>query len=181
MTRVLLSLASLSIILMAAALIIGLTIGDLYGKPSQEILHWATIHRLTGVAAALAVVFVESVIVTYFVGTSRWCKEVVETYQLDRDLVRSSNRFKRRTFPWAVAGMLAVVGIVALGGASDPATGRDGTQAWSQWHLLGALSGIVFIAWTYFVAWNNISANHGIVQTIVARVAQIRRQHGLDM
>ena len=43
----------------------------------------ATIHRLTGMAAALGVVFVESVVVTYFIGTSRWCKEVSETYQLD--------------------------------------------------------------------------------------------------
>ena len=30
-----------------------------------------------------SVVLVESVVVTYFIGTSRWCKEVVETYRLD--------------------------------------------------------------------------------------------------
>ena len=38
---------------------------------------------LTGTSAALAVVFVHSIAVTYFIGTSRWCKEVTETYQLD--------------------------------------------------------------------------------------------------
>ena len=59
--------------------------GDLYARPepTRETLQWATMHRLTGLAAALAVVFVESVVVTYFIGTSRWCKEVVETYQFE--------------------------------------------------------------------------------------------------
>src|SRR5262245_41838075 len=121
MNRIFLTLASLSLILLIVAMIMGLTMGDLYARPvpSQETLHWATIHRLTGVAAALAVVFVESVVVTYFIGTSRWCKEVVETYQLDATAVAASNRLKRRTFPWALIGMLAVVGIIALGGAAD--------------------------------------------------------------
>ena len=180
MTRILLSLASLSIVLLSAALILGLLIGDLYDAPSETTLHWATIHRLTGVAAALAVVFVESVIVTYFIGTTRWCKEVVETYQLDLSLIRESNRLKRKTFPWALVGMLAVVGIIALGGAADPATGRENTRAWANWHLAGALAGIGLITWTYYVAWNNIFANHAIIQEIVARVARIRRQRGLE-
>jgi uncharacterized membrane protein len=86
----------------------------LYDRPSQTTRHWATIHRLTGVAAALGVVFVHSLIVTYFIGTTRWCREVVETYRLDTGLVRASNQLKRRTFPWALAGMLAVVGIIAF-------------------------------------------------------------------
>ena len=83
MTRILFTLAALSLILLAAALLVGLSIGDLYHDPSADTLHWATVHRLTGIAAALAVVLVESVIVTYFIGTSRWCKEVIETYSLD--------------------------------------------------------------------------------------------------
>src|SRR3954469_24792000 len=102
MTRIFLTLASLSIILLVAAMVMGLSMGDLYERPvpSRETLHWATLHRLTGVAAALMVVFVESVVVTYFICTSRWCKEVVETYQLDPTIIQSSNKLKRRTFPW---------------------------------------------------------------------------------
>jgi hypothetical protein len=143
-------------------------------------MRWATVHRLTGIAAALGVVFVESVVATYFIGTSRWCKEVVETYQLDRAVIQSSAQLKRKTFPWALGGMLAVVAIIALGGASDPATGRPGTEAWAQWHLLAALAGICFIAWTYLVAWNNIQANHAIIEQLVAEVARIRRDRGMD-
>ena len=181
MARILVTLASLSLILLLTALALGLFIGDLYApQPAEETLNWATIHRLTGVAAALAVVFVESVVVTYFIGTSRWCKEVVETYRLDRAAIEASNRLKRRTFPCALIGMLAVVGVVALGGAADPATGRPDTQAWAQWHLVGASLGIVVIAWTYVVAWNNVLANHAIIQQIVAAVGRIRREARLE-
>ncbi|MEX0611406.1 MAG: hypothetical protein WD229_04735, partial [Pirellulales bacterium] len=92
MTRILFTLASLSLILLFTALLLGLVIGDLYAPhPSDETLNWATVHRLTGIAAALGVVFVESVIVTYFIGTSRWCREVVETYGLDRTAVEASS------------------------------------------------------------------------------------------
>lgn len=180
MNRILLSLASLSLVLMGTTLVLGLTMGDLYNQPGLQTLHWATVHRLTGVAAALAVVFVESVIVTYFIGTSRWCREVVETYQLDPNLVREANRLKRRTFPWAMAGMLAVVGIVALGGASDPATGRANTEQWVNLHLTAALAGIMFVATTYVAAWNNITANQTIISQIEAEVRRIREERGLD-
>jgi hypothetical protein len=182
MIRIFFTLATLSIILLVAALMIGLTIGDLYVKPlpDRETLQWATVHRLTGVAAALAVVFVESIVVTYFIGTSRWCKEVVETYRFDMAPVAASNRLKRKTFPWALAGMLAVVGVISLGAAADPATMRPNTQWWSYWHLVGAMLGIVFVAWTYLVEWNYIVANHSIIEQLVAEVGRVRRERGLD-
>jgi hypothetical protein len=182
MTRILLTLATLSLVLLVAALVVGLSIGDLYAKPhpDAQTLRWATVHRLTGIAAALGVVFVESVVATYFIGTSRWCKEVVETYQLNPAPVRSSTRLKRKTFPWALAGMLSVVGIIALGGAADPATGRPDTQAWAQWHLVGAFAGLCFIGWTYIVAWNHIVANHAIIEQLMAEVARIRGERGVE-
>ncbi len=85
---------------MAAALVLGLYVGDLHQQPSPDTLRWASVHRLLGVAAALVVVLVNSIVVTYFIGTSRWCKEVVETYGLDAQFIRRSVALKRRTFPW---------------------------------------------------------------------------------
>ena len=182
MTRILFTLASLSIILLVTALVLGLSMGDLNPDATQDTLHWAMVHRLTGVAAALVVVFVESVVVTYFIGTSRWCKEVVETYRLDRAIVVASNRLKRRTFPWALAGMLTVIAVAALGAAADPGSAmHHDAQAWAEWHLVGALVGILLIVWTYVVAWNNILANHAIIQQLVDEVGRIRRQRGLDV
>ena len=182
MARILFTLASLSLTLLATAFVLGLTIGDLYELPhaSQETMRWSSVHMLTGLFAALAVVLVESIVVTYFIGTSRWCKEVVETYGLDPALVVASSRLKRRTFPWALAGMLGVVVIISLGGAADPASGGLNSRAWVDWHFAGALLGIVLIAWTYVAAWNIIVANHAIIERIVNAVAQIRRERGLD-
>jgi hypothetical protein len=181
MTRILISLAFVSLILLVAAMVLGLTMGDLYAEPlDNDTMRASTVHRLTGVAAALMVVFVESVIVTYFIGTSRWCREVVETYKLDCRAIQISNRLKRKTFPWALIGMLAVVGVIALGAAADPATGRPDTQSWTDWHLFAAFLGILLIAWTYFVAWTNIVANHAIIEQLVADVGRIRRERGLE-
>jgi MFS family permease len=180
MNRILSILATISIVLLLANVVIGFSMGDLHIRPRADSTQtWWRWHFLLGLAAALVVVLVESIIVTYFIGTSRWCKEVVETYRLDFAAVRASNGLKRRTFPWALAGMLTVVAMIALGAAADPATGLD-TGAWADWHLIGALLGIPLIAWTYVVAWNNVSANHAIIEQLVAEVARIRRDRGLD-
>jgi hypothetical protein len=182
MSRIFFTLAFLSLALLVAALVMGLTMGDLYAKPepSDATYLWASRHRLTGGAAALGVVLVECLAITYFIGTGRWCREVVETYRFDPAPLAASNRLKRSTFPWAVMGMLAVVGVIALGAAADPATLRLNTKPWAYWHLIGACLGIVFIAWTYLVGWNNIIAHHAILEQLVDEVGRVRRERGLD-
>jgi hypothetical protein len=182
MSRIFFTLSLLSLALLIAAMFLGLTMGDLYAKPepSEATYVSASRHRLTGGAAALGVVLVECLAVTYFIGTGRWCREVVESYRFDPAPLAASNRLKRRTFPWAVLGMLAVVGVISLGAAADPATLRSNTQPWANWHLVGACVGIVFIGWTYLVGWNNIIAHHAILEGLVAEVGRVRRERGLD-
>lgn len=174
-------LASLSLMLMAVALALGFTIGDLYADPpAAETFIWRGRHMLTGVAAALAIVLVESIAVTYFVGTSRWVKEVTETYRLPADDLAESTWLKRRTFPWCVLGMLTVVAVGALGAASDPGTGRTNTAAMAGVHQLAALVGLLLVAWTYYRAWLNIAANQRVIERIVRHVQRIRSERGLD-
>ncbi len=180
MTRIFPTLASLSLGLFLASIVIGLMIGDLYNNPTEATFRLRGVHMLTGTAAALAVVFVHSIVVTYFIGTSRWCKEVTETYRLDPGPLRRSTLLKRRTFPWCVMGMLTVVAVGALGAASDPGTGRPNTADMASFHLMAALGGLAFIAWTYFLVWQNIAENQLVIQEIVGMVAGIRRERGLD-
>ena len=171
----------MSLGLFLAAAVLGLTIGDLYEiPPSEATIRWRGIHMLTGTSAALAVVFVHSIAVTYFVGTSRWCKEVTETYQLDPQPLRQSALLKRKTFPWSVLGILTVVVVAALGPASDPGSGVKETAYWATFHLGGAFLGLAVIAWTYYRAWLNIVGNQGVIEQIVDAVAVIRRERGLD-
>jgi len=180
MARIFLTLASLSMGLFIATVFLGLSIGDLYDNPSEATLRWRGVHMLTGVAAAIAVVFVHSIVITYFVGTSRWCKEVTETYRLDPVQAVRCTQLKHRTFPWCVLGMLTVVAVGALGAASDPGTGRPDTASMAGVHLGAALAGFALVAWTYFRAWLNIVANQTVTQQIVDTVQDVRRQRGLD-
>jgi hypothetical protein len=116
--------ALFALVLLAATACLGLWLGDLHGVTDPAILRWGTVHRLTGVLTALVVVLVNSLTVTYFIGTGRWCREVVEVYGLDQAFVTRSAKLTRSAFPFAMAGMLAIVAIVALGGAADPAAGQ---------------------------------------------------------
>jgi hypothetical protein len=180
-TRIFLTLAWFALVLMAATLLVGHTVGDLHQDRSEETLRWATVHRLSGIASALAVVLVNSIVVTYFIGTSRWCKEVSETYHLDPELPRRSTHLKRSTFPWAVMGMLTVVGVIALGGAADPASGRAGTEAWVTPHMLGAYLGLALVGWSFLVEWQKIAANHVVILDVMAEVRRIRQERELEV
>ncbi len=124
---------------------------------------------------------VHSIVVTYFIGTSRWCKEVSEAYGLGPELLQRANRLKRKTFPWAVVGMLTAVGIVALGAAADPGTGLPHTADWVIPHLIGALAGLAFIGWIFFIEWSNIYANHQMISDVLAEVQKIRADRGLEV
>lgn len=167
---------------LVTATVVGLSLGDLRNDLSEATQRWATVHRLSGLAAALAVVFVHSVVITYFIGTGRWCKEVVEVYSLDRQWIRRSTALKRSTFPWALGAMLVVVAIIALGAAADPgALGRQESAKWTMPHLLSALAGLAFIACSMIVEWHYLRANHAIINGVLDEVRRVREARGLDV
>lgn len=156
--------------------------GKLYSTPRQRL----TLHFYLGVAACILVILVNSVTVTYFVGTSRWCKEVGETYDLSPELQMRSTVIKRRTFPWAVFGMLTMVGLAMLGGLSDPSIPLNQSQpaqsaAMVQWHYLAAMAALAFIALTFTVQALRMSENYQAIQDILAEVHRIRVAKGLPV
>jgi hypothetical protein len=141
---------------------------------------WYSLHSLCGIAASLVTVLVNSIAVTYFVGTSRWCREVVETYHLNPELIRRSQQLKRQTFPWALGGMLTVLFIVSFGAASDPGANFEGGGNWVTPHLVTAILGTGFIVWSFLVQVGKIGANYEIIETILSEVRRIRADRGLD-
>lgn len=181
MVRIFASLALFAVLLMATALVLGLFVGNIHGTQDLQRLGWARVHRLLGVAAAIVIILVNSIVVTYFIGTSRWCKEVSAAYELSDEFVRRSAALKRRTFPWALASMLAVIAVGALGAAGDPATLRQGTENWVIVHLLGALAGFAFISLAFFIQGQRIAANHEVIEAVMAQVRRIRHEHGLEV
>jgi hypothetical protein len=141
-----------------------------------------TLHMLLGSAAALVTVLVNSITITYFIGTSRWCKEVCETYRLSPELVQRSTRLKRSTFPWALAGILSVIVIVGLGAAADP-SGANWSHAAALVlpHYLAAMIGIVVVGAAFWMQINRIAENYRVIEEIVAQVQRIRAAKNLPI
>jgi hypothetical protein len=187
MIRIFTTLALVSIAALVATLLLGFSIGDLndpdlrHSDQLPRLVNLAMVHKMSGLASALIVVLVNSIVVTYFVGTGRWCKEVVEAYSLDLDLVRRSVTIKRRTFPWAVMAMLAIVGVSALGAAADPGRMQPGTEHWAIPHLIGALAGIGFIAWAFVIEAQRIREQQDVISLVLREVKRIRDERGLDV
>jgi hypothetical protein len=173
--------ATFAVALMVATAGLGLWIGDLHGQTDQAILRWGTVHRLSGVLAALVVVLVNSMSVTYFIGTGRWCREVVETYSLPASFIARSKQIKRASFPFALIGMLSVVAIVALGGAADPAAGRPGSADWVTPHLLGGIGLAGLIAVCFQAQRLRIREQQGLIADLLAAVYEVRRSRGLEV
>jgi hypothetical protein len=193
MTRIFTSLALFAVICLLGTFLLGWSLrsGNLHDVKDVSTQKRGTIHRLAGIATGVCVILVDSIVVTYFIGTSRWCKEVVETYHLDPQKIVRSNRLKRRTFPIAVISMLIAVSIVALGGAADPGAIMPKPEtalhaawlagvSWRDIHLAAAMVGIMAIMYGFYLAWNNIQANHELIDEVLVDVKQIRAERGLD-
>jgi hypothetical protein len=173
-SRIFTTLAILAVAFLAFTLILGLSIGDLYGDAADESTAGAhrlkSLHFLCGVACSIVVLLVNSVSVTYFVGTSRWAKEVTAAYELEDTYVRRCTHLKRRCFPLSVISMLVMVVMVALGAAADPATGRAGTAWWATPHMLGSLLGMTWIALSFVMQYNLIRTNFGVIADVMQQV-----------
>jgi len=141
-----------------------------------------TLHMLLGAASALVALLVNSITVTYFIGTSRWCKEVCETYGLSQELAERSTRLKRSTFPWALAGILSVILIVGLGAAADP-SGANWTRSdyFVMPHYVAAMIGILIVGVAFFVQISRIAENYAVIEEILREVERIRAAKGLPI
>jgi hypothetical protein len=181
MTLVFSRAAWFAVALMVATAGLGLWIGDLHDATDPTTLRWGTVHRLSGVLAALMVVLVNSMAVTYFIGTGRWCREVAETYRLGPEYVDRSRQLKRRAFPMALLGMLSVVGIVALGGAADPAAGRPGSRDWVTPHLVGSIALVAVIASCFTAQVPSLRRHQELVGEVMDAVRRERLARGLEV
>jgi hypothetical protein len=135
---------------------------------------------MLGSAAALMAILVNSITVTYFIGTSRWCKEVCETYGITGELAERSTRLKRGTFPWALAGIVTVIGIVALGAAADPSGANwERSAAFVSPHYLAAMAGLAIVSLSFWVQITRIAENYAVIEQILAEVHRIRAERQL--
>ena len=134
------------------------------------------LHFWIGIGSVLITMLVNSVCITYFIGTNRWCREVVETYELDPTLLESSNVLKRKTFPWSFIGILSAIAIAAFGAAADPAGYlRNEASDWVWPHYICSLMGTGIIIGCFAVQIRNLQANYEIIHRILAKVQNLRQ------
>ncbi len=130
-------------------------------------------HLFLGVFAALLTLLVNSVAITYFIGTSRWCKEVVDAYHFDPQLEEEGQRIKRQSFVWSLTGIFTIIAIVALGASADPVGWNHSRSAsFVTPHYLAALVGICVIAFSYWQQWTKMSANFALVDRVMELVRE---------
>ena len=141
-----------------------------------------TLHMLLGSAAALVTVLVNSITITYFIGTSRWCKEVCETYGIDPQLADRSTQLKRSAFPWALAGIATVIVLVGLGAAADPSGANwSRSEQFVLPHDLAAMIGLVSIIVAFWMQASRVAENHRVIDAILAEVQRIRADKNLPI
>jgi hypothetical protein len=177
--RIFFSLAIVALVVVAAALILGFYVSGTGAAQNAELRSTFRVHFLVGILAAIVVILVNSISMTYFIGTSRWCKEVADTYELDGKFVQRSVVLKRSAFPWALASTLIAIGIIVLGGAADTQPGS--AMDWGLLHRIGALAGTAFIAFSFFIQAQRIAQHYTVIEEIVAEVRRIRVERGLEV
>ncbi|MDA7979731.1 MAG: hypothetical protein MPJ50_13270 [Pirellulales bacterium] len=180
MDRILKFLILLSLALVLTTGTIGYVMGDPRQMPPMK-----TVHFLMGIITSLAVMLVNGIVATYFIGTSRWCKEVCQTYALSDELWQRAARCKRSAFPITLAGMLVFVGVVSFGAMADPGTGLNldplfGIFSWATVHLLTAILGVTFFLYAAKLQLAAVRRNHAVIEEIMDAVSEIRVARGLD-
>ncbi|MCA9215606.1 MAG: hypothetical protein KDB27_21220 [Planctomycetales bacterium] len=210
MSRIFFSLAIFAILLLITTVVLGLNIGDYNGEvirlraelasveqPTNDeelaaakervdaaigpMRQRSSVHRMVAILTAIVTLLVNSIAITYFVGTSRWCKEVVTAYAMDAAYPRKSNSIKRASFVWSLLGMLTTVGMIALGAASDPGTSLENTAEWVPFHLWAAFLGISLIAAAFVIQLLKIQDHSALVEEIMQKVREIRLEKGLEV
>ena len=178
MSRIFLTLAIVSNSALLATLVLGWRIVD-PGSPEPGLRNPVTCHFLTAVGAALLVLLVHAVVLTYFMGTGRWLEETCEAYQLGAEPRAANIRLKYRVIPGMVVCILLVVLTGAFGALADPAANVPRPSAASV-HLGFAITTVLANLLVSWVEQRAITRNSALVDAVVSRVGEIRQERGLD-
>jgi hypothetical protein len=136
-------------------------------------------HIWLGIAASLISLLVNSISITYFIGTNRWCREVADAYGMSDEFSDRSAALKRRSFGWAFIGILLTLAIAGTGGAADPFSSTAEPASWVVWHWTLGMGGVALIATSFYAQFTALSANHRVIQDVLADAARIRAERSV--
>jgi hypothetical protein len=182
MKRIFLTLTIISTVLLIGAFVAGLEIGDPHSV-SPETRRWMSYHLLTSVAALIFAALVHAVLLTYFMGTSRWMEEARLAYKLDVRWNAENRQLKYRAIALMAACVLMLilnipVGALAVDRGSWMLPGGYELSP-SHAHLVFAAVTIVINLAVNLVEYKAIASNAGLIGKVVQEVRRIRQEHGL--
>jgi hypothetical protein len=108
MTRIFLSLSIAATGTLLVALWLGLNIGDAAEVTTAAQNRVAT-HFLTALGALMFAVLVHAIVLTYFMGTSRWLEETSNAYRLGSGWQQQSKDLKWKLYPAMVVALTMLI------------------------------------------------------------------------
>lgn len=184
MTRIFLTLSIAATGTLLVALWLGLSIGDA-AEPTPAAQHRVSVHFLTALGALVFAVLVHAIVLTYFMGTSRWLEETSNAYRLDAGWQQQSKDMKWKLYPAMVVALTMLIVTGAFGGAADPASavGFRGWGPFSAAHIHLAFAVLTVLVNAMINAWeySALRRNGRLVQDVLQQVRRIRVERGLDV
>ncbi len=182
MKRTFLTLAVVSTLLLIAAFVMGYQIGDARSVAAST-RRLMSYHLLLSVAALIFAALVHAVLLTYFMGTSRWMDEVRLAYKLDARWIEENRRLKYRTIPPMVCCLVVLILNIPLGAS---AVDRGNWMLPGGHELSPSTLHLAFAVLTLIVnmavnvrEYRAIDRNGELIQEVVQEVRRIRQEHGL--
>ena len=136
--------------------------------------HAYLLHFLFGLFTGIGTILTHCLVVTYFLGTGRWVKEVTLAYDLpDAPWHKRTRDLKRETFPLVHAAVLLTIGTAAAGAGAQ-------LQGW-PWtlHFGLALAALAVNVWTFRLEYRGVAENAGLLDAVLREVDRIRAERGL--
>ncbi|MEZ6057346.1 MAG: hypothetical protein R3C01_11650 [Planctomycetaceae bacterium] len=177
--RIFLILALVGNSVLIVALALGWSIGD-GTVATREVQSAVGVHMLVAMGAALIVLLVHAVALTYFMGTGRWIEETSTAYQLGDDARRRNIQLKYRILLPLVLSTLLVLATGAFGAIADPTSDVSMPSA-KLIHFSLAISTLLVNIVASVVEYTSIRRNGDVVNQVVQEVNRIRVSKGLEV
>nr|AUN35804.1 hypothetical protein [uncultured bacterium] len=178
------TLASLGGLLLVASVVLGLNIDDPRVATAQ-VQGGVAAHFLTAVGGLVFAALVHAIVLTYFMGTSRWIEETGNSYPLSPRPREENRKLKYRVMPAMAACLLLLIVTGATGAAADPASpyGAQGLFGMpsSTVHFVLAMTTVCVNLAVNYLEYIAIYENGRIVEEVLAEVRRIRLERGLPV
>jgi hypothetical protein len=164
--------------LLVGAFALGWMISDA-GSLAPEARAEVNRHMFVSLGAAILVLLVHAVALTYFMGTGRWIEETCEAYSLGTEQRKRNIRLKYQAIPGMVLAMVLVIITGAFGAMADPGSNTRMASA-ATIHFTLAIITLCVNLLACALEYDAIRRNGLLVDAVVADVRRIRREQGLD-